>query len=75
MSHVLLKGADTDAMPPLTATLYASPTTALCVLLFTVDLEAVPAWDRTSGFGASEFRTVLLITLVICVTCVFRTGR
>lgn len=65
MTHVLLKGADSDAMPPLTATLYTSPTTALCVLPFAVGLEAVPAWDRISNFDASEFRTVLLTMLLV----------
>lgn len=65
MTHVLLKGADSDAMPPLTATLYTSPTTALCVLPFAVGLEAVPAWDRISGFDAAEFRTVLLTMLLV----------
>jgi solute carrier family 35, member C2 len=38
MTHLLLKGAH-EPMPPLTATLYTSPTTAVCVLPFALALE------------------------------------
>jgi solute carrier family 35, member C2 len=40
MTHVLLNGDASIAMPPLTATLYTSPTTALCVLPFALVLES-----------------------------------
>lgn len=40
LTHVLLKGEPTNVMPPLTAILYTSPTTAACVLPFALVLES-----------------------------------
>lgn len=65
MTHVLLKGSSTNAMPPLTATLYTSPTTALCVLPFAVGLEAIPVWDRINELDFVELRTILLTMLFV----------
>lgn len=73
MTHVLLKGDPANAMPPLTATLYTSPTTAVCVLPFALALEAgkvsahVAAIDRADGLRLSGllFCIASLVFLVL----------
>lgn len=70
MTHVLLQGSSADAMPPLTATLYTSPTTALCLLPFALALESVAVRKKIDEFEPNEFRTVML-TMTLVATLVF----
>lgn len=70
MTHVLLQGSTMDAMPPLTATLYTSPMTALCVMPFAFALEGGEALKRITEFEPSEFRMVIL-TMSFVATLVF----
>lgn len=70
MTHVLLKGSSSNAMPPLTATLYTSPTTALCVLPFAIGMEGMHVWDRSIELSTEEF-AIIAGTMTAVATLVF----
>lgn len=71
MTHVLLKGSSSNAMNPLTATLYTSPTTALCVLPFALFLEGGSVWNRlVNDLKPGEF-PVIIGTMTMVASLVF----
>lgn len=70
MTQVLLRGSPENKMPPLTATLYTSPTTAACVLPFALALEARQVASYVSKLAFSELFRILIIMLLIA-TLVF----
>lgn len=71
MTHVLLKGSSSGAMDPLTATLYTSPTTALCVLPFALALEGGSVWNRVVNDVKPGELPIILGTMTIVATLVF----
>lgn len=70
MTHVLLKGDSTHRMPPVTATLYTSPTTAACVLPFALFLEGRDVLSHLGGLKALDYVKILAVLTVIA-TLVF----
>lgn len=70
MTHVLLKGSRDHRMSPLTATLYTSPTTALCVLPFALAFEGVTVKDKMGQLGDNEF-WIIFGTMMFVGTLVF----
>lgn len=70
MTHVLLKGSRDHRMPPLTATLYTSPTTAVCVLPFALGLEGKDVVERIAELVDNEF-WIILGTMTLVGTLVF----
>jgi solute carrier family 35, member C2 len=72
MTHKLLKGRDSQEtkMSPLTATLYTSPTTALCVMPFAMALEAKTIWTDSDLATGPEAHLILAIMVGIA-TLVF----
>lgn len=71
MTHVLLKGSSSDAMDPLTATLYTSPTTALCVLPFALALEGSNVWNRLVNQSNPGELPIIFGTMTMVATLVF----
>lgn len=69
MTHVLLRGA-ADTMPPLTAVLYTSPTTALCVLPFAAALEGPHVLSHLSTLDTHE-NTIILGSMLFIASLVF----
>jgi solute carrier family 35 protein C2 len=67
MTHVLLKS--NAAMTPVTAVLYTSPTTALCVLPFALGLESVGVWNHE--FTEAGELSIVLVTMTTVATLVF----
>lgn len=72
LTHILLKGEPANIMPPLTAILYTSPTTAACVLPFALVLESstvVAHVRELDGPGAWHLAGLLFIiaTLVFLI--------
>lgn len=65
MTHVLLKGDPATAMPPLTATLYTSPTTALCVLPFALVMESQSVFAHVSKIESAD--ALRLSGLLFCI--------
>lgn len=70
MTHVLLKGGRDHRMPPLTATLYTSPTTAACVLPFALAFEGKQVAGRMAGLVDNEI-WIILGTMTLVGTLVF----
>ena len=74
MTHGLLKGTrdgeSCQRMPPLTATLYTSPTTALCVLPVALLFEGSQVAAKMTALEANEF-WIILGTMVFVGTLVF----
>jgi solute carrier family 35, member C2 len=65
MTQVLLKGEPSNIMPPLTATLYTSPTTALCVLPFALVLESSKVAAHIADLdGPSALRLTGLLLVI-----------
>lgn len=58
MTHVLLKGARDHRMSPITATLYTSPTTAVCVLPVALLLEGTSITAKISQLQQGEIWTI-----------------
>lgn len=70
ITHVLLQGNRDTKMPPLTATLYTSPTTAVCVLPFALILEGEKVLVDMNSLNVSQILTVLG-TMTVVATLVF----
>lgn len=70
MTHVLLRGDRGQRMPPLTATLYTSPTTAACVLPFALVLEGPKVLERMSSLESNEF-WIIAGTMTVVASLVF----
>lgn len=70
MTHVLLQGGASNSMPPLTATLYTSPTTALCVFPFALALEGRAVRDSLPDLAPGE-QWLILSTMLIIASLVF----
>lgn len=58
-------------MDPLTATLYTSPTTALCVLPFALAIEGGSVWNRVVNDVKPGELPIILGTMTIVATLVF----
>ena len=70
MTQVLLKGREGGAMPPVTAILYTSPTTAACVLPFAVFLEGKDVLNRFQELEKNEI-WIIAGTMTVVASLVF----
>lgn len=65
MTHKLLKGEPGSTMPPLTATLYTSPTTAFCVLPFALVLESGKVFRHFASLDKADAARLAGILFII----------
>lgn len=70
MTHVLLKGARDHRMSPITATLYTSPTTAVCVLPVALVFEGSSVSAKVSQLEQGEI-WIIFGTMIVVGSLVF----